>query len=772
MQEYEKENISLPIVLLRGTVLFPGTKLSFDIGRVKSLNALNYAIDTNQTVFIALQKNALEEEPKIEDLHTTGVIAKILQVINQPNNFMHVLVEGVERGELLSFSQKEPFLMADVVPIHNISTVVSKEEKAAVRSLKNVLNQYVNMFPQFLPKLASDIYLMDSPSEISDYVAANLIEGYKEKQELLSISDPLERLEKLISLLIDELEILSIEEKLNIKFINNMEKNKKEIYLREQLKLISEELEGSDETEADALKKKILNAKLPKSVEEKLLKECSKISKMTFGSQELSVFLNHLETCLELPWNNETIENIDLVKVKKVLDKEHFGLEKIKENVLESLAVRELKPDIKGQILCLVGPPGVGKTSIAKSIAKAIGRNFERVSLGGVHDEAEIRGHRKTYIGAMPGRIISAVKSSKSKNSLILLDEIDKLSKDAFGDPVSALLEVLDSEQNYKFYDHYIDMPFDISKIFFITTANDRQSIPAPLLDRMDIIELGSYTHEEKFNIAKKHLIPKQLSYLGIKSTQFKVKDEAIRNIIDLYTHEAGVRELERVIISLIKKSVRLVDFKNVENKIIISAKDLENILGPAKFKIDVLNKKDEIGCVMGLAWTKLGGEILPIEVAVMSGEGKLELTGSLGDVMKESAKAAISYIRSNCKKLKIDKNFYKTTDIHVHVPHGAVPKDGPSAGITMACAIISALNLKPIRRDVAMTGEITLRGKILAIGGLKEKTMAAYRAGIKTVIIPAENRADLEEIDSKVKDKINFVFVEDISNALKHIFR
>ena len=636
----------------------------------------------------------------------------------------------------------------------------------------NVAKEIFDDYLMFNSRITNDIVMtvheMKDEGELADYIADNMIRDYEKKQEILEALDEDERMEKVIAMFRYETDILAIEEELTEKTKNGLDNNQKEYYLREKLKAIREELGETDDITEEVFEyqEKIENLRTTDENKSILLKEVSRLEKMFGNSAEANVVRNYLDACIELPWGIYTKEKNDIKRIAKVLDKNHYGLKKVKENVIEALAVRKLNPSINGQIICLAGPPGVGKTSIAHSIADATGRNYERIALGGVHDEAEIRGHRRTYIGAMMGRIMNAIKLSGSANPLILLDEIDKLGSDFRGDPTSALLEVLDGEQNSTFYDHYIDMPFDLSKVMFITTANDYTAIPAPLLDRMDIIHIDSYTREEKFNIAKKHLISKQLKRHGFSTRNFKISDEAIYDIIDSYTRESGVRSLERDISKLMNKAaVKIVSGEQYSVK--ISTDNIEEYLGSRKYKNDTMNKSDEVGVATGLAWTAVGGETLPVEVAVMKGTGKIELTGSLGDVMKESAHAAYTCVRTMAEKLSIDSDFYKDKDIHIHVPEGAVPKDGPSAGITLATAITSALTGIPVRKDVAMTGEITIRGRVLPIGGLKEKTMAAYRLGIKTVIIPKDNKADLDEVDDVVKNAINFVMADNIDTVL-----
>ncbi len=758
---------NIPVLPLRGVVIFPKTMIHLDVGRKKSINAINHAMNNDGLIFASAQIDASDSTPDVNDLYQIGVVGRVVQVIKQPENTIRVVIEGLYRASLQFVVENRHYLCADVSKVRELSCSDENTDAALQRAMKAVFERYV----QLSSKLPSDIMfkvgLSNNSGELSDYLASNLLLDYRNKQTILEIGSVKKRCETLIDILNNELAILEIEKTINEKTRASLDQTQKEIYLREEMRAIQEELgdDFSPEFEADTLKKKIKDLKLSEEVENTLLKECSKLERMPYGSQEAAVIRTYIDTCLELPWNKFTKENIDLVKVRAALDKNHYGLDKVKERIIESLAVRKLNPDSKGNIICLVGPPGVGKTSIAMSIAKDINRNAVRISLGGVKDEAEIRGHRRTYIGSMPGRIMAGVKKAASMNPLLVLDEIDKLSNDYKGDPTSALLEVLDGEQNTAFVDHYLDIPFDLSNVMFITTANDLSAISAPLRDRMDVIELSSYTREEKFHIAKKHLVKKQLKNNGLTSKYFRLTDSAIYGLIDKYTREAGVRSLERVISKLMRKAA--VKVINEDAVVKISANDLQEYLGVPKYTDDFFSKSDQVGVANGLAWTSVGGEILPIEVAVMPGSGKIELTGSLGDVMQESAKAALTCIRSNYDKYSIEEDFYKTKDIHIHAPEGAVPKDGPSAGITMATAICSALNGFSIRHDIAMTGEITLRGNVLPIGGLKEKAIAAYKSGIKTVIIPSGNMRDVTEIDPVVRANINFIPVNTIHDVL-----
>ncbi len=762
--------VTAPIIMVRGLVLFPGMILNFDIGRSKSIEALKRAINTNQMIFIVAQKDINEDNPDYNDgIYKDGVFADIKQVLNNRNGVINVLIEGKFRGKIKSILQTRPYLLAAILPIKEDNKKLSSKELAALRTVKNLFSEYVRLMPKVSPHIASEVECCNDPYKIADFLASNIVFDYKLKQEILAEKNVLKRLDSLMNILIKELDILSIEKKLNFKLMNNIEDGRKEYYLREQKKVIEKEL-GEDGLKKDAeiLRERIISSDLPKPVEMQLVKECNRFAKMQFGMQEAGVIYNYIDFCLDLPWSDKKNENIDLKNAERILNQDHYGMDEVKNRVLEVLAVTKLSKNVNGSIICLVGPPGVGKTSIAESIAKALGKKYVRISLGGIYDEADIRGHRKTYVGATPGRIVNAIKMAGSKNALILLDEIDKLGKNMHGDPVSALLEVLDKEQNSSFYDHYIDMPFDLSDIFFITTANNKDDIPHPLLDRMEIIYLSGYTSEEKFYIAKRHLIPKLLKKHGIDISQFKITDRAIKELIDGYTYEAGVRGLERTIALVLRKSAKDLFIRN-SNVISVTARNLKEIICQPKYKKGNVSKRNMVGICNGLAWTNLGGENITVEVAVMSGSGKIEFTGLLGDVIKESAQTALSYIRSNAEKFNLPYDFYNKVDIHIHIPQGAVQKDGPSAGVTIATAIVSALTGIPIKSEVSMTGEITLRGYVLAVGGLKEKLLAAYRSNISTVIIPKENESDLSLIDSKVRKKLNFIFASDINTVLEN---
>ena len=768
MEGYENNTLSLPVLPLRGMVVFPKAVIHFDVGRKQSIAAINKAMREDQLIFLAAQKDPVVNDPKLIDLYSIGVVAKIVQVLKQPDDVTRVVLEGKYRAKAVSPVFDPKHMLAEVAPVAEQKMPLTAADIALIRSVKNQFEKYLEVTPKMPPDIIFKVALCKYPGELADYIASTMYLDYQTKQSILEIFDPFERLNTVLDVLVDETYISKLEREIEIKAKSRIDESQQLYFLREQKRAIEEQLGEDDDPSADAedYADQIEKLELEEKTTETLMKECRKLMKMPFGSQEASVIRTYLDTVLELPWHTATEDKIVLSKIRRELDKSHFGLEKIKDRIIEQLAVRKLSDKQKGQVLCFVGPPGVGKTSIAQSIAKAIGRNSQRIALGGVKDEAEIRGHRRTYLGSMPGRIMAAVQNAGSNNPLLILDEIDKLASDYKGDPTSALLEVLDTEQNNKFVDHYIDVPFDLSNVMFITTANDLGMIPAPLRDRMEIIELNSYTREEKFHIAKKHLIPKQLDLCGFSSKEIKFTQKAIYALIDYYTRESGVRTLEREIASLLRKcAVKKLDGEAETFK--IDEKMVEELLGKKKYLPDQLSKKDEVGVVNGLAWTSVGGELLPIEVAVMDGTGKIVLTGSLGDVMQESAKAAITCIRSHAKLLGIDSDFYKTKDIHIHAPEGAVPKDGPSAGITMATAIYSALADKPVRHDVAMTGEITLRGKVLAIGGLKEKSMAAYKYGIDTVFIPKQNERDISEFDTAVREKVHFIPVENFTDVI-----
>lgn len=762
---------TMPMIAMRGLVMFPKVVMHFDVSRDRSETALKAALSDDRLIFLTAQKDEMVEEPGVRDMYQVGVVAEIHQILKTPDNITRVLVEGIYRAKLVKLHQGEPYYVADVKQMSNC--IVSKEDEveyeAVMRSIKGVFEQYCRNMPKMPKEFVNSVLNEKDPMKLFELIAFNISLSVEDKQALLEENYLIARLGMLVAVLSREAEVLDIERHIQEKVNEQMNNAQKEYYLREQMKIISSML-GEDENYQDEIEEyadKIQELDFAPEIEEKLMREVDRLTKMSASSQEAFVVRNYLDTVLELPWRTSTKDKTDVKKARALLDKEHYGLEKVKDRIIENIAVRALQPELKGQILCLVGPPGIGKTSIGKSIAKALGRKYARVSLGGIRDESDIRGHRKTYVGAMPGRIINAIKTSGSNNPLILLDEIDKMANDMRGDPSSAMLEVLDSEQNSTFRDHFIEVPFDLSNVLFVTTANTTQTIDGPLLDRMEVIELTSYTREEKFHIAKEHLVPKQLKANGLRSSMLKIADSAIYMIIDSYTREAGVRTLERFIASLCRKAAKEIVSDEVK-KVSITAKNLEKYLGAKKYLDDDLAKKDEVGIVNGLAWTSVGGVIMPLEVSVFDGKGTVETTGSLGDVMKESAKIAVSYVRSVADKYGISKDFYKEKDIHIHAPEGATPKDGPSAGVTMTTALVSALSGMAVRHDIAMTGEITLHGKVLPIGGLREKTMAAYKAGMKTVIIPKANRSDLEEVDNVVKENVNFIFAENLEQVLE----
>ena len=763
----EEANI-LYTVAMRGLVAFPKMVMHFDVSRSKSMAAVERSLKEGGKLFLVTQHEAYIENPKASDLYKVGVVAEIKQVLKLPDNIMKVLVEGVYKANLVRLIDDGEVLKAEVkrTPTYSRAKVDEVEAEALMRSVKDVFERYASFFPRMPKELLTSIMTQDSPIKLFETVTFNCNLNYRDKQTLLEETNVINKLSVLFACLTSEVEILELENLINEQTKNSIDKGQREFYLREQLRVIQEQLGEDEGEEAFGYINDIMELKLDEKSKEKLLKEADKLTKLPPSSQEAFVIKNYLDTVLDLPWGKYTKAKLSMEKAETVLEKDHYGLKKVKERILEFLAVYMLNPEIKGQIICLAGPPGIGKTSIAKSIAKAMGRKYARVSLGGVRDEADIRGHRKTYVGAMPGRIITAISQAGSANPLILFDEIDKLCSDIKGDPSSAMLEVLDAEQNNAFRDHFIEVPFDLSKAVFITTANNVGAIPAPLLDRMEVIELPSYTAEEKFHIAKEHLIPKQLKEHGLKASQLKISDDAIDELIQYYTKEAGVRSLERSIASLCRKTAKRIAANEVK-RVTIKAKDINGYLGIRKYLGDLSSKEDQVGVVNGLAWTSVGGVLMPIEVITMKGTGKIELTGSLGEVMKESSKIAVSYVRSIAEKYGIDPDFYKNIDLHIHAPEGAVPKDGPSAGVTMTTALVSALSGLKVRSDVAMTGEVTLHGKVLPIGGLREKTMAAYKSGIKTVIIPAANKPDLEEVDEVVKNAITFVYAEELTDVL-----
>ncbi len=759
MTEKNYDLIRMPLLALRGLSVFPGMLLTFDVERPASVASLGIASQNGQLIFLAAQKDLTADMPKEEDIYHVGTVCRIRQQLRQPHGGMcRVMVEGIYRAEAVAIYPDSKGYTAQIRPLPDKAERVSAARmEALLRNCVSLYEEYLHMNPDMATEQILNVLANPDPARVANYIAQNVRMSLEAKQQVLESVYPSRRLALLAKLLNNELNVLSIEKELNEETQDQMNRSQREYYLREQMKIIQSEL-GDDASydDIDEYRGKIEALDAPQEVRDKLLKELGRLAKQPFGSSEGAVLRGYLDVCLELPWNKRTAETVDIAKARKILDEDHYGLDKVKERILEYLAVKQLSPEIKGGLLCLVGPPGTGKTSIAMSVARATNRKLVRVSLGGVHDEAEIRGHRKTYIGSMPGRIISGINQAGSCNPLMVLDEIDKLGADYRGDPSAALLEALDPEQNSSFRDNFLELPFDLSSVFFITTANNMNTIPRPLLDRMEVIELPSYTDEEKLQIAKRHLLPKQRKKHGLKATQLRVDDGAIREIIRSYTRESGVRLLERELAALCRKAASGIA-EGKYKSLSVKAGKLEELLGPARFKPDSKRVRPEVGLVRGLAYTSVGGEVLDVEVAVVSGSGKLQLTGNLGDVMKESAQAALTYIRSRADRLGIDPEFAKNKDIHIHFPEGAVPKDGPSAGITVTIALISALTGRPVRGDVAMTGEITLRGRILPIGGLREKTMAALRAGVHTVIIPEDNVSDLEEIDQNVRAQLQF---------------
>lgn len=760
---------TLPLLALRGMVVFPNTTVHLDIRREQSVQALHESMNTDQCLFAVMQQNIADETPNVTSLCKTGVVIRVRQVLRTSPDTLHIVVEGLYRARIHSVVETEPFYTVEVRECLSRSISDKETEMAYIRELRSYFGQYAELSGAISSEVMLPLMQEQNALALADGMTDALPAPAKEKQKVLDCLSAEKRLHTLLKLLGEEIDILQLERGIEQKVQANMEKNQRDYYLHEQMKVIASELGEQDDpaNEAEELRTKIKALHLAEETEEKLFKECDKLAKMPFGSHEATVVRNYLDVCLSLPWGITTKEQTDLSYAKKILDRDHYGLEKVKERILEVLAVRKLTGGTAGQVICLVGPPGVGKTSIAKSVAAALGRKYVRVSLGGVRDEAEIRGHRKTYIGSMPGRLIQAMTKAKSNNPVVLLDEIDKLGNSHNGDPSSALLEVLDTEQNHAFIDHYLEVPYDLSQVLFITTANNAEGIPAPLYDRMDVITLSSYTTEEKFRIARDHLVRKQLKLNGLTARQLRFSDDAIYGIIDGYTREGGVRNLERSLSKICRQCAQKI-VAGTARSVSVSNKNLKDFLGPRRFKEEQNGTTDEVGVVNGLAWTAVGGETMPIEVAVLNGTGKIELTGSLGDVMKESAKAAISYVRATAEHWNIQDDFYKTKDIHIHVPEGAVPKDGPSAGVTMATAMVSALTGIPVRHDVAMTGEISLRGRVLPIGGLKEKTMAAYRHHMTTVVIPQDNEPDLAEIDEVVKQNVRFVTARNMETVIE----
>ena len=766
----ERKTLHLPTIALRGLVVFPNNLVHFEVGREKSIAAVEWAMANNSNVFLVAQKSMDTSDPAQADLFSYGVVAEVKQVLRVSEDLVKVLVEGKYRAKITELDASGDFLLSEVrpAPVRARKSEDEVETEALLRALKAGFDEYLGMNPRLGKDVVFAIVSSDDPAFLSEYMPANLLFRYEDKQAVMDEGTLNGRLKKLIEMLRRECQVMKIEKEIAEKVNESMDKNQRDYYLHEQLHVISDELGEGDDThaEADEYRRRITELHLAEDSEKKLLKEVDRLSKMQGSNQEATVIRTYLDTCLDLPWNTFTVDDLDIARAQQILDRDHYGLKKVKDRILETLAVRKLAPDVKAQIICLVGPPGVGKTSIARSIAESLGRKYVRISLGGVRDEAEIRGHRRTYIGAMPGKIINAMITAKSANPLMLLDEIDKLAGDFRGDPAAALLEALDPEQNSTFNDHFIDIPFDLSHVFFITTANDLGSIPGPLRDRMDVIELPSYTRVEKYNIARKHLLPKQLKACGLTG-KVTLNQSALYGIIDGYTREAGVRNLERTITSVLRKCARKIASGEVES-VSVTGTMLEQLLGPRFVKPDFLNRTNMVGIANGLAWTSVGGETLPIEVQVIpEGSGKITVTGSLGDVMKESAQLAVTWVRVHADEYGIDPEKLKKCDLHIHAPEGAVPKDGPSAGVTLTTALVSCLSGIPVRGDVAMTGEITLHGNVLPIGGLREKSMAAYREGMKTVLIPKDNEPDLYEVDDEVKKNLTFLPMQSLTQVL-----
>ena len=766
MVQRDEDGRTIPLLPLRGLLVFPYMVIHLDVGREKSVSAIDEAMLHDREIFLVTQREAQTDEPWEDDLYQVGTIAEIKQLLKLPGGTFRVLVEGLRRGRIKNYLTAEPFIQV-IIEEHPEDYEKTPEIEAMMRTVTNQFEEYVKAGKKIPPETAVSIVSIDDPGRLADIIAAHINLRVGDKQAILEAFDPKERLKELGKILSREMEILDLERKINMRVRKQMEKTQKEYYLREQMRAIQKELGEKDErlAEVEELRERIAEADLPEEVEEKALKELDRLEKMPPMVAEAVVVRNYLDWILALPWNKQTRDRLKLDKAEEILEEDHYALEKPKERILEYLAIRKLATKIRGPIICFVGPPGVGKTSLGRSVARAMGRKFVRISLGGVRDEAEIRGHRRTYVGALPGRIIQGMKKAGTKNPVFLLDEVDKMNADFRGDP-SSVLEVLDAEQNHAFSDHYIEVPFDLSKVMFITTANLEHNIPRPLLDRMEVIKLSGYTEEEKVKIAERHLIPKQLKEHGLKPRHLQFSENALRNIIGQYTREAGVRNLEREIASICRKTAReVVDDKKYSAK--VTAANVHNFLGIPRYHFGTKEKENEVGVATGLAWTEVGGEVLSVEVGILKGKGKIMLTGKLGDVMKESAQAAFSFVRSRVENLQLADDFHEKHDLHIHIPEGAIPKDGPSAGITMATALVSALTGRRIRHDVAMTGEVTLRGRVLPVGGIKEKVLAAHRAGIKTVIMPSENKKDLEEIPANVKRKLNFVLVDHMDQVL-----
>ena len=773
METNEISVLTMPAMALRGVTVFPDMTIHFEVEREMSLRALEQAMEKNKQIFLVTQRDISQDHVGEDDLYEIGCISVVKQVLRLPGDNARVMAEGVTRGRLSRLVQLQPYLNAEVEELYEQELTKRDGLRAEVllRRAYELFQEYAEVSGKVNGDVVLNVLAARDPGWLADYIAQSIPLRFEDKQTVLSELNPCKRLERVDQILRKEVQVMRLDREIQSKVRDRVNESQKEYYLREELKLIKEELgegDGGDD-EIQEYAEKIEKADLPKDAAEKLKKELGRMAKQPFGSAEAAVLRNYLDVCLELPWKVKTPERVNLAQARKILDADHFGMEKVKQRILEFLAVKKMAPDLKGQIICLVGPPGVGKTSIAASVAKALNRKMARVSLGGVRDEAEIRGHRKTYIGAMPGRIINAVNAAGSSNPLILLDEVDKLGSDYRGDPSAALLEVLDSEQNATFRDHFVEIPFDLSDVLFITTCNTLDTVPRPLLDRMEIIEVSSYTDEEKLQIARRHLLPREMKRHGLNGSQLRVTDGALRELIVGYTKESGVRQLEREVAALCRKAAMQLA-EGEHKRVSVNGDNLTVMMGTAKYQPEKLEREPQVGLVNGLAWTSVGGELLEVEASAMEGNGKIMPTGNLGDVMKESCQAAVSYIRANAEKLGVASDFYKTKDIHIHFPEGAVPKDGPSAGIAITTAIVSALTDAPVRRDVAMTGEVTIRGRVLPIGGLREKTMAAYRNGVHTVIIPEDNQKDLEDIDQTVRQGLHFIPVSHVNEVLKEM--
>jgi ATP-dependent Lon protease len=764
-----KEEIIVPLLPLRGVLVYPTMVLHLDVGREKSVHALEKAMVDDHLIFLTTQKDTSIDDPTEDDLYHMGTLTKVKQMLKLPNGTIRVLVEGLKRAEIISFFDEEDHYQVSLRTYED-RTAKDAEDEALMRTMLGYFEQYIKMSKKISAETYSSVADIEEPGRMADIISSHLPLKLKEKQEILAIIDIKERMNRIIEILHNEKEVLNLEKKIGQRVKRSMERTQKEYYLREQMKAIQKELgEKEGKTgEIAELTEKIELAGMPEHVKATALKELDRYEKVPSSSAESAVIRNYIDWLISLPWTKKTEDDLDIHKAERILNKDHYGLEKVKERVLEYLAVQQLTRSLKGPILCLAGPPGVGKTSLARSIATSLNRKFVRISLGGVRDESEIRGHRRTYVGAMPGRIIQGMRKAGTINPVFLLDEIDKMSSDFRGDPSAAMLEVLDPEQNHNFSDHYIEEPYDLSKVMFIATANDLSTIPGPLRDRMEIITIAGYTELEKIHIAKDHLLPKQIKEHGLTKAQLQVREEAIQKIVRHYTREAGVRGLERQLATICRKTAKII-VSGEKKRVVVSEKNVEEFLGKPKYRYGQAEMEDQVGVATGLAYTTVGGDTLQIEVSLSPGKGKLILTGKLGDVMKESAQAAFSYVRSKAKDLGIDENFYEKYDIHIHVPEGAVPKDGPSAGITIATALVSALSGKPIRKEVGMTGEITLRGRVLPIGGVKEKTLSAHRAGLTKIILPKENEKDIDDIPESVRDELDFVLVSHVDEVLKH---